>query len=337
MLTSARLSSGRTRSCFSLLRSQRSTLPQSRSSPSLSLSIFDIEVELILFAADDGGVGCGGVAACAPASSLSSSNLFWPQRSPFVRSRARSSSWKLSPARLIELRFVPSFLPSFLLQSLILFRPAIAMPGGAALAASCIEDGVAAAADAQGATASDTAALTAPPPLPPPTQRGGGGEVISLARTTTSSSFAAARSLARSLAQHAPPLLSFALLFPRRIRPTREARRGREAGNTHCTMCSWAARRQRKRRGVTPSFVASCPSWADALTLARSPPRPYHVNIRPRAGPRLSLRATPPPRCRPDEYRSERDERHGGLGHSGENEFTARTATDGRTRPDDGL
>lgn len=101
MLTSARLSSGRTRSCFSLLRSQRSTLPQSRAFVTfpLSLSIFDIEVELILFAADDGGVGCGGVvAACAPASSLSSSNLFWPQRSPFVRSRARSSSWKLSPA-----------------------------------------------------------------------------------------------------------------------------------------------------------------------------------------------------------------------------------------------
>ena len=64
--------------------------------------------------------------------------------------------------------------------------------------------------------------------------------------------------------------------------------------------------------------------------LGRSPLRPYHVNIRPRAGPRLSLRATPPPRCRPDEYRSERDERRGGLGHSAENEFIARTATDAR-------
>ena len=117
-----------------------------------------------------------------------------------------------------------SFFPSFLHQSLILFRPAIAMPGGAALAASCIEDGAAAAADAQGATASDTAALTAPPPLPPPTQRGG-GEVISLARTTTSSSFAAARSLARSPNMRPSPLLCSTLPSPNPTYPRGEGGR----------------------------------------------------------------------------------------------------------------
>ena len=78
-----------------------------------SLSIFDIEVELILFAAAaDDGVGCGGVAACAPARLPLLRQSFLATAQP-VRSRARSSSWKLSPRRLIELRFVPSFLPSF--------------------------------------------------------------------------------------------------------------------------------------------------------------------------------------------------------------------------------
>ena len=116
-----------------------------------TLSLFDIEVELIFFAADDSGQGGGGGGDACAAPPLLLLQSFLATAQP-VRPLARSLLLPLRNFRRERAAFcffLPSFLPSFF-QSLCLFSAAIAalplpLPGagaGGAPATSCIDDGV---------------------------------------------------------------------------------------------------------------------------------------------------------------------------------------------------